>query len=133
MAKQYSNRSDLRNSAKLPAKAATGQTYGEAGKQMAAQRAVPMAAPPTDVAPTATPQRPRVAPGSMGPLNRPTERPNEPVTAGAPFGPGRTQQLGGYIGPRNADPVLDELRAIYAVAPNDALADMIDSYIREGY
>lgn len=133
MAKQYSNRSDLRNSAKLPAKAATGQTYGEAGKQMAAQRAVPMAAPPTDVAPTATPQRPRVAPGSMGPLNRPTERPNEPVTAGAPFGPGRTQQLGGYMGPRNADPVLDELRAIYAVSPNDALADMIDSYIREGY
>jgi hypothetical protein len=133
MAKQYSNRSDLRNSAKLPAKAATGQTYGEAGKQMAAQRAVPMAAPPTDVAPTATPQRPRVAPGSMGPLNRPTERPNEPVTAGAPFGPGRTQQLGGYMGPRNADPVLDELRAIYSVSPNDALADMIDSYIREGY
>jgi len=133
MAKQYSNRSDLRNAAKLPAKAATGQTYGEAGKQMAAQRAVPMAAPPTDVAPTATPQRPRVAPGSMGPLNRPTERPNEPVTAGAPFGPGRTQQFGGYMGPRNADPVLDELRAIYSVSPNDALADMIDSYIREGY
>ena len=113
--------------------AATGQTYGEAGKQMAAQRAVPMAAPPTDVAPTATPQQPRVAPGSMGPLNRPTERPDEPVTAGAPFGPGRTEQLGGYIGPRNSDPILDELRAIYAVSPNEPLADMIDSYIREGY
>ena len=133
MAKQYSNRSDLRNSAKLPAKAATGQTYGEAGKQIAAQRAVPMAAPPTDVAPTATPQQPRVAPGSMGPLNRPTERPDEPVTAGAPFGPGRNEQLGGYMGPRNSDPILDELRAIYSVAPNEALADMIDSYIREGY
>ena len=133
MAKQYSNRSDLRNSAKLPAKAATGQTYGEAGKQIAAQRAVPMAAPPTDVAPTATPQQPRVAPGSMGPLNRPTERPDEPVTAGAPFGPGRNEQLGGYVGPRNSDPILDELRAIYSVSPNEALADMIDSYIREGY
>ena len=129
MAKQYSNRSDLRNSAKLPAKAAPGQTYGEAGKQIAAQRAVPMAAPP---APTPPPQ-PRVAPGSMGPLNRPTERPDEPVTAGAPFGPGRTEQLGGYMGPRNSDPILDELRAIYAVSPNEALADMIDSYIREGY
>lgn len=129
MAKQYSNRSDLRNSAKLPAKAATGQTYGEAGKQIAAQKVVPMAAPPAPAAP----QQPRVAPGQLGPLTRPTERPDEPVTAGAPFGPGRTQQLGGYIGPRNSDPVLDELRAIYAVAPNDALADMIDSYIREGY
>jgi hypothetical protein len=133
MAKQYPNRSDLRNSAKLPAKAATGQTYGEAGKQVAAQRAVPMAAPPTDVAPTATPQQPRVAPGSMGPLSRPTERPNEPLTAGAPFGPGRTQQLGGYIGPRNSDPILDELRALYATYPSEELADMLDSYIREGY
>jgi hypothetical protein len=134
MAKQYPNRSDLRNPAKkIAAKAAPGQTYGEAGKQMAAQRAVPMAAPPTDVAPTATPQQPRVAPGSMGPLNRPTERPNEPVTAGAPFGPGRTQQLGGYIGPRNSDPILDELRALYATYPSEELADMLDSYIREGY
>jgi hypothetical protein len=134
MAKQYPNRSDLRNPAKkMAAKAAPGQTYGEAGKQVAAQRAVPMAAPPTDVAPTATPQQPRVAPGSMGPLSRPTERPNEPVTAGAPFGPGRTQQLGGYIGPRNSDPILDELRALYATYPSDELADMLDSYIREGY
>jgi hypothetical protein len=134
MAKQYPNRSDLRNPAKkIAAKAAPGQTYGEAGKQMAAQRAVPMAAPPTDVAPIATPQQPRVAPGSMGPLNRPTERPNEPLTAGAPFGPGRTQQLGGYIGPRNNDPILDELRALYATFPSDELADMLDSYIREGY
>ena len=134
MAKQYPNRSDLRNPAKkMAAKAAPGQTYGEAGKQVAAQRAVPMAAPPTDVAPTATPQQPRVAPGSMGPLSRPTERPNEPLTAGAPFGPGRTQQLGGYIGPRNSDPILDELRALYATYPSDELADMLDSYLREGY
>lgn len=134
MAKQYPNRSDLRNPAKkMAAKAAPGQTYGEAGKQVAAQRAVPMAAPPTDVAPTTTPQQPRVAPGSMGPLSRPTERPNEPLTAGAPFGPGRTQQLGGYIGPRNSDPILDELRALYATYPSEELADMLDSYIREGY
>jgi hypothetical protein len=132
MAKQYPNRSDLRNPAKkIAAKAAPGQTYGEAGKQIAAQKAVPMAASPTDVAPTATPQR--VAPGSLGPLNRPTERPTEPVTAGAPFGPGPTPQGMAYMGPRNGDPVLDELRALYAQYPNDDLANMLDSYIREGY
>ena len=132
MAKQYPNRSDLRNPAKkMAAKAAPGQTYGEAGKQVAAQRAVPMAAPPTDVAPA--PQQPRVAPGSIGPLSRPTERPTEPLTAGAPFGPGRNQQLGGYIGPRNSDPILDELRALYATYPSEELADMLDSYLREGY
>ena len=65
--------------------AATGQTYGEAGKQMAAQRAVPMGGAPTDVAPTATP---RPVPGTLGSLTRPTERPMEPITAGAPFGAG---------------------------------------------
>lgn len=130
MAKQYPNRSDLRNPAKkIAAKAAPGQTYGEAAKQVEAQRAVPMAAPPTDVAPA--PQR--VAPGQLGPLNRPTERPNEPVTAGAPFGPGPTPQGMAYMGPRNADPILDELRALYAQYPNDDLANMLDSYIREGY
>ena len=130
MAKQYPNRSDLRNPAKkIAAKAAPGQTYGEAGKQIAAQKAVPMAAPPTDVAPA--PQR--VAPGQLGPLNRPTERPNEPVTAGAPFGPGPTPQGMAYMGPRNADPILDELRALYAQYPNEDLANMLDSYIREGY
>ena len=134
MAKQYPNRSDLRNPAKkMAAKAAPGQTYGEAGKQVAAQQAVPMAAPPTDVAPAPQPQQPRVAPGSIGPLSRPTERPTEPLTAGAPFGPGRNQQLGGYIGPRNSDPILDELRALYATYPSEELADMLDSYIREGY
>ena len=134
MAKQYPNRSDLRNPAKkMAAKAAPGQTYGEAGKQVAAQRAVPMAAPPTDVAPAPQPQQTRVAPGSIGPLSRPTERPTEPLTAGAPFGPGRNQQLGGYIGPRNSDPILDELRALYATYPSEELADMLDSYIREGY
>jgi hypothetical protein len=130
MAKQYPNRTDLRNTAKLPAKAATGQTYGEAGKQLAAQRAIPMAAPPTAVAPTATP---RVAPGSMGPLSRPTERPMEPVTAGAPFGPGNTPQGMQYMGPRNSDPILDELRALYSQYPNEDLANMLDSYVREGY
>jgi len=116
----YAQRTDL-----LAPKAAPGQTYGEAGKQIAAQKAVPMGNP------TPTVQRP--VPGQAGPLTRPTERPQEPITAGAPFGPGRTPVSSGYAGPRNADPVLAELRALYAAYPNDALADMIDSYIREGY
>ena len=134
MAEQYPNRSDLRNpTKKLAAKAAPGQTYGEAGKQIAAQKQVPMAAPaaPTTSAPQQPMERPR--PGQFGPLDRPTERPNEPVTAGAPFGPGRMSQPGGYAGPRNSDPVLDELRALYAAYPSEDLADMLDSYIREGY
>jgi hypothetical protein len=134
MAKQYPNRSDLRNpTKKLAAKAAPGQTYGEAGKQIAAQQQIPMAASPQ---PAVTPpqtavERPR--PGQFGPLDRPTERPDEPLTAGAPFGPGRTTQVSGYAGVRNSDPILDELRALYAAYPSEELADMLDSYLREGY
>ena len=133
MAKQYPNRSDLRNpSKKLAAKAAPGQTYGEAGKQIAAQQQVPMAAQPQ---PTVAPpqQVERQRPGQFGPLDRPTERPDEPLTAGAPFGPGRMAPMSGYAGVRNGDPILDELRALYAAYPSEELADMLDSYIREGY
>lgn len=111
---------------------APGQTYGEAGKQIAAQQQVPMAPQPQPaVAPPQPVERPR--PGQFGPLDRPTDRPDEPVTAGAPFGPGRMTQVGGYSGVRNSDPILDELRALYSAFPSEDLADMLDSYIREGY
>ena len=68
--------------------AAKGQTYGKRVEQERSQEAVPMhrAAPP----------RPRVAPGQMGAFVRPTERPGEPMTAGAPVGPGP--------GPRRVEP-----------------------------
>jgi len=121
----YPQRTDLN----MAPTAVPGQTYGEAGAQIAAQRAVPMGAPATPAAPTA----PTSTPGQYGPLDRPTERPNEPVTAGAPFGPGRMSTENAYIGRRNGDPILDELRALYASYPSDELANMLDSYIREGY
>lgn len=121
----YGQRTDLN----MAPTAVPGQTYGEAGAQIAAQRAVPMGAPTTTAAPTA----PTSTPGQYGPLDRPTERLNEPVTAGAPFGPGRMSQGNAYIGPRNSDPILDELRALYTSYPSDELADMLDSYLREGY
>lgn len=124
MAKDYPNRSDLRGG-KVPKMAATGQTYGEAGKQMASQAAVPMASAPTD-------NVPQVQPGQMGSLLRPTERPTEPVTAGASFGPGPTP-VSAFTLSRNNDAVLNELRALYTNFPSDELADMLDSYVREGY
>jgi hypothetical protein len=128
-AQAYPNRSDLRNPAnRVARRAAPGQTYGEAGRQLASQQAVPMAAPPTEIAS----QRPRIQPGSMGGLTRPTDRPEEPLTAGAPFGAGRTPTRAMMV-PRRNDPVLDELRALYAAYPSEELADMLDSYVREGY
>lgn len=121
---EYPNRSDLRNPAqKMAATAAKGQTYGEAGKQIQAQKAVPMGQAPTDTA---------LQPGQLGAFDRPTERPAEPVTAGASFGPGPTPSPMMMV-PRNNDPVLTELRAMYEMFPSDDLADLLESYVREGY
>ena len=106
--------------------AATGQTYGKATEQMNAQRAVPMGAPPTEAQPV---QRP--VPGTLGSLTRPTERPMEPITAGANFGAGPSA-VGAGIPQSAGDNALEELRMIYQMFPNDDLADLIDSYSRDG-
>lgn len=119
----YPNRSDLRG---LAPQAVTGQTYGEAGRQIAAQRAVPMAAPPTEQA------APRPRPGTLGSLTRRTERPAEPITAGAPFGPGLGPEALG-VASTSGDAALDELRMIYQMYPNDDLADLLDAYGRDGF
>ena len=126
MANQYPNRTDLQNKAgKIAKSAAKGQAYGKAGEQLESQSVVPMGAPPA-------PQAPPVQPGSLGAFNRPTERPNEPVTAGSSFGPGRTPGKD-FVVPTAADPILNELRGLYQAYPSDELADMLDSYVREGY
>jgi hypothetical protein len=132
MAKKYSNRTDLQNPAKkMAATAAKGQTYGEAGKQMAAQRAVPMAAP----AVASAPQRPRnaVAPGSMGAFNRDTTAPDEPVTAGANVGPGPNAfQSGITAPPMFGNPVLQELIVLNQLYPSDDLKNLISVLTDKG-
>jgi len=122
------NRTDLQNPAKKVARrVATGQTYGKAAEQMAAQRAVPMGASPVEVPPA----RPRVNPGTLGSLTRPSDRPAEPITAGANFGPGPNAAAAGMPVPR-INSALAELRAIYQMFPSDDLLDLIDSATREG-
>lgn len=74
--------------APLAPTAAPGQTYGQGVQQLTAQQAVPMA-PQPPAGPTGQSAAPApVAPGSLGPLTAPTSRPDEPLTAGAPVGPG---------------------------------------------
>lgn len=81
----YPNRSDLPAAPDPGAGTFKGQPYGAATEQAQVQGSTQ----PQGVggpAPMAAPTGP--APGSFGDFGRPTERPDEPVTAGIPFGPG---------------------------------------------
>ena len=100
--------------------AATGQTYGEAGKQRAAQRAVPMGAPPTEAR-----QVQRPVPGTLGSLTRPTE----PITAGANFGAGPNSFAAGIPLPQSPSAAaIEEIRAIAQLYGSDDLLDLLDAY-----
>jgi hypothetical protein len=125
---EYSNRTDLQNpAAKMAATAAKGQAYGEAGAQIASQQAVPMGAPPTDMV------SPGIAPGSMGGLTRPTERPAEPITAGADFGPGPNMAQAGIVTTLPGfNETLEELKVLFRQYPNDDLAGLISALQYEG-
>ena len=96
----YSNRSDLNANRSLPVTSVPGQTYGAAQAQQNAQRMVPMAPPSVGLPPGpggamgggapggAPPGGGGPPPGSLTPLDAPSERPDEPVTHGAALGPG---------------------------------------------
>lgn len=100
----YGNRSDL-NAGTQPVRAQTGQAYGVAGQQQAAQQAIP-----------------------LPDFGAPTARPNEPIHSGMPTGPGPGPAQAGI--PMAADPsgdVVAQLRAIFSVYPNDDIADLLAS------
>lgn len=91
------NRTDLL--AKTPGETPS-DTHGKATERAAAQAALPMSRPPV-----------------LGP----TRRPEEPVTAGLPTGPGR-----GYEPPpRRSEKGMAELRALLRVSRDPMLAIMI--------
>ena len=113
--------------AKMAATAAKGQAYGEAGKQIAAQQAVPMGGSPAPSMPQG------IAPGSMGGLDRMTERPNEPITAGMDFGAGvNMAQAGIPIVAPGFNDAIEELKVLYRQFPNDDLANLLSAMLNEG-
>lgn len=115
----YSNRSDLRDAATRQVRF-TGQTYGEGAAQERAQRMVSPGAPPAVVQGQRAGAQAR--PSVRGSLARPTERPGEPVTAGAPFGAGPTGPQMGIRRPiLDEDPTLERLKALYDLYPSDRL------------
>lgn len=99
-----------------------GQTYGEATQQKRRVQAVPTGAAPTQQAAQQAARRP--IPAAPGSLTAPTVRPDEPITAGAPFGPGPGPEvLPIPIAPQpgsRAD-LAERVRVILAQFPNEAL------------
>ena len=66
----------------------TGMPYGENAEFNTMQSAAPMSAAGQTTARAPRPRQPRGGGQGPVPLFSPTQRPDEPVTAGAPFGPG---------------------------------------------
>ena len=120
----YPNRSDLRNPATKKV-AFTGQTYGQATQQASSQQSVSPGSAPADVQ---AQQVVRPVPGAQS-LTRPTERPDEPVTAGADIGAGPNALQAG-LRPRvvPVDDTLETLRALYRMYPSDGLLEVLSSY-----
>ena len=115
------NRFDLQNpAAKVAKSAAKGQTYGKATEQLRSQSAVPMGAPPSDVSAS------RVAKPIS--LTAPTERPDEPITAGANFGPGPNMYQAGIPMVNDTHLAMQEIRQIAMMFPNEDLEDLLFRY-----
>jgi len=108
----YSNRTDLQNPATSTARY-TGQTYGQGAAQERSQQMVRPGRPPTEV-------QPRIA--QSGGLTGPSQRPNEVITAGAPFGPGARPMQAGMPAKMIPDMTLtDQMLALYDIYPSDRL------------
>lgn len=129
--KPYPNRSDLRAQA---VRTAPGQQYGRAAEQARAQQALPLPQqpPPQPVgpgggAPAGTPPPSWIPPSDTPTFGAPSSRPDEPITAGMSFGPGRTPEPMARPPDYVADDLVDRLRAYYQLMPTRELAELLDS------
>jgi hypothetical protein len=111
--KNYPNRTDMQQGPRQrtqPVRAAAGQQYGQRGQQENMQRAQPL------------PQGPQIIP-----LDAPTLRPNEPLTAGMAMGPGPGPEAlpqGGVTPDMDAEAFF---RALYRQFPNTDIARILAS------
>jgi hypothetical protein len=109
----YPNRTDMQ---------AGDRQYGDGVNQAAVKSATPNAAPPRG-----GPVPP--APGQLDGLGAPTQRPDEPVTAGLNVGPGPGAE--GLQPGTTHDPALWELRALAQLHPSPDLLRLIAYAERE--
>jgi len=133
------NRTDM-TAPQAPEPIATvpGQGYGEAASQRAAQQAIPLAGEATaqatvgpsgsgGVSAGASPAAPQQGPypGELVGLDAPTQRPNEPVTAGLPNSPGPGPEANIGVGSagmvhQNVSNLLNALSQVPGASPDIA-------------
>ncbi len=103
-------------------------TFEPCAMRLATARDCNPDAAPTDVQAQQAPAR-RPVPGQVVQLGAPTTRPNEPITAGANFGPGmNAAQAGIPMMLTNDQRAIEELRAIYELFPTEDLGDLLNAY-----
>lgn len=104
-----------------------GQTYGEATRQRKAVQQVPTGKAPTSMAAEAAAKTaPR--PNPAGTFAAPSVRPDEPITAGAPFGDGAGPEvLGSPIVPPagSVTDLAERVRIIASQFPNPAILGLL--------
>jgi hypothetical protein len=124
----YPQRTDLAQRRAQPVRAPTGLPYGDRKALEDAQRALPLPDISSEApAPQTLPVPP---PGVLGPLDRPTERPNEPLTAGLSIGEGPGPEAVRYgPGPSEDDIILGRLLALHRMYPSSDLAELISWYL----
>jgi len=123
-------RTDLQNKANvigntMTPKVGPSNQYGEVKKLMDGLKQVPSGPAAGD---RQAQQQAQQAPRKQIDLLAMTNNPNEPITAGAPFGAGMGPTQAGI---RIANPLNDavvELRNIARFDPNSGLGDLIDKY-----
>lgn len=94
-----------------------GGQYGEAKALQEIQSGAPMQGNPIPSVPT-----PSVPMEPITPLSAPTQRPDEPVTSGMPFGPGSNIPPAAMM---TEDVVAAQIRAAYSLYPNEDLYRLI--------
>ena len=121
-------RTDLQNKAKaigdtmVPKVGPTNQ-YGEVAKLMRGLQQVPSGPAASDVK-----TNQQQAPRQPIDLLAMTNNPNEPITAGAAYGPGMGPLQAGIPISNPLNDAVIELRNIARMSPNSGLADLIDKY-----
>lgn len=119
---QYPNRVDLQlGDRQQPIMRPPSTQYGEQAELVRQQQALPVSAAPAP-APMPASTRPPMPPTQIIPLDSPTMRPDEPLTAGAPFGPGP----GPSFTRMREDPIADEVRALYVQFPYAGLREILE-------